>query len=264
MKGEKFLILGNDKKMISCCNKLRRMGYTAEMYDNCKDFDRFNNIVLPLPTIANRKIKGTDMTFDEFKQKLDCEQKVFCGNINVTSVENYYSYYYDEAFLINNSRLTAQGVLRLILDSIDCDLLELNAVVIGYGRCGKAISRLLKNCGINVVSASRRNKTLLEAHEDGIKAVLINQIDELVDSTDIVINTVPVNIIKREYISRLDSNDIYIEVASKPYGFDITETDVYNFRYILAESLPGRFVPESAGENIADTVLKILKEEVYG
>ena len=264
MKGEKFLILGNDKKMFACCNKLRRMGYIAEMYDVGKNFEDLNNIILPLPTVANTKIKGTDITLAELTEKLDCTQKVFCGNIDAAPFENYYSYYYDESFLFNNSRLTAQGVLRLILDSIDCDLLELNAVVIGYGRCGKAICRLLKNCGFKVVSASRRKETLLEAQKDGVNAIFIDEIDDFVDKTDILINTVPVNIISKKYISKLNSENIYIEVASKPYGFDITETDVYNFRYILAESLPGRFVPESAGENIADTVLKILKEEVYG
>ena len=34
MKGEKFLILGNDKKMFACCNRLKDIGYTAEMYEN--------------------------------------------------------------------------------------------------------------------------------------------------------------------------------------------------------------------------------------
>lgn len=264
MTGEKFLILGNDKKMFACCNRLKDVGYTAVMYDNDKNFTDYDNIILPLPTIANTKIKGTDITFDEFSGSLSCVQKVFCGNIDVTPFENYYSYYCDESFLINNSRLTAQGVLRLILDTVDCDMIELNAVVIGYGRCGKSICRLLKNCGFKVMSASRRKETIIEAYNDGIKAVPINQIEEFVDNTDIVINTVPVNIISTEYISRFKSKTIYIEVASKPYGFNITQTDVYNFRYILAESLPGGFTPESAGKNIADTVLKILKEEVYG
>lgn len=264
MKGEKFLILGNDKKMFACCNRLKDIGYTAEMYENGTKFEDFDNIILPLPTIANTKIKGTNITFDEFAGSLSFGQKVFCGNIDVVSFENYYSYYCDESFLISNSRLTAQGVLRLILDTVDCDMIELNAVVIGYGRCGKSICRLLKNSGFKVMSASRRKETIIEAYNDGIKAVSINKIDEFVDDTDILINTVPVNILSKEYISRLKSNTIYIEVASKPYGFNITETDVYNFRYILAESLPGRFVPESAGKNIADTVLKILKEEVYG
>lgn len=264
MTGEKFLILGNDKKMFACCNRLKDVGNTAVMYDNDKNFTDYDNIILPLPTIANTKIKGTDITFDEFSGSLSCVQKVFCGNIDVTPFENYYSYYCDESFLINNSRLTAQGVLRLILDTVDCDMIELNAVVIGYGRCGKSICRLLKNCGFKVMSASRRKETIIEAYYDGIKAVPINQIEEIVDNTDIVINTVPVNIISTEYISRFKSKTIYIEVASKPYGFNITQTDVYNFRYILAESLPGRFTPESAGKNIADTVLKILKEEVYG
>ena len=55
MKGEKFLILGNDKKMFACCNRLKDIGYTAEMYDNGKKIIDFDNIILPqLQRIANR------------------------------------------------------------------------------------------------------------------------------------------------------------------------------------------------------------------
>ncbi len=264
MKGEKFLVLGNDKKMIACCKKLGIMGYESELFNSSINLENFDNIILPLPTVANSKISGTDITLDELSEVLNGTQKVFCGNIDVSTFKNFYSYYYDESFLVNNSRLTAQGVLRLILDIIETDLLNLNAVVIGYGRCGKAICKLLKNCGVEVISVSRREESLIEAENDGIQTCHICNLTEATGKSDIIINTVPVNIISKECISKFNSNKIYIEVASKPYGFDINETDVYNFRYILAESLPGRFVPESAGENIADTVLKILKEEVYG
>ncbi|HCT17325.1 MAG TPA: hypothetical protein DIW36_08120 [Ruminococcaceae bacterium] len=61
-------------------------------------------------------------------------------------------------------------------------------------------------------------------------------------------------------MERLTSKNLYVEIASKPYGFNINETDKYNFRYILAESLPGRFTPTSAGANIADTVIELIKE----
>ena len=42
---------------------------------------------------------------------------------------------------------------------------------------------------------------------------------------------------------------------------NINEIDKYNFRYVLAESLPGRFTPTSAGANIADTVIEMIKED---
>ena len=77
---------------------------------------------------------------------------------------------------------------------------------------------------------------------------------------DIIVNTVPYNILDRGTMERLTSKNLYVEIASKPYGFNINETDKYNFRYILAESLPGRFTPTSAGANIADTVIELIKE----
>ena len=61
-------------------------------------------------------------------------------------------------------------------------------------------------------------------------------------------------------MEKLTKQNLYVEIASKPYGFNINEIDKYNFRYVLAESLPGRFTAESAGAYIADTVTEILKE----
>lgn len=267
MKGRKFLVLGNDKKMSACRDKLISEGYEADLYSYETGFDtisEYDNIILPLPTLANSKISGTDKSIEDLYRIIKKHQKVFCGNIDVSPYDNYYSYYYDEKFLLNNSRLTAQGVLRLIVDNVDVDLMKLKTVVIGYGRCGKEICRLLKSCGMTVISASRRKVTQIEAKTNGMEASSVEMLESLIPYTDIFINTVPVNILNKSFVSKFDHNKMYVEVASKPYGFDISKNDLFNFKYILAESLPGRFVPESAGENIADTVLKILKEEEYG
>ena len=74
-------------------------------------------------------------------------------------------------------------------------------------------------------------------------------------------NTVPHNILSKKTMEKLTKRNLYIEIASKPYGFNINEIDKYNFRYVLAESLPGRFTPTSAGANIADTVIEMIKED---
>lgn len=266
MNSGKFLIFGNDKKMQACIKRIREKGYEADLYAN-NGFDfikEYDYIVLPLPTIANSKINGTDMSFSEFSDAVNYRQKVFCGNINTSEYQNFYSYYYNDLFLLKNSRLTAQGVLRLIADNVDDDFIKIRVAVIGYGRCGKSICRLLNNCGLNVTSFSRREESVVYAEDTGINAYIFDSYKKQISDFDIIVNTVPVNILSNEEISQLNQNNIYIEVASKPYGFDISEADVFNFRYILAESLPGRFVPVSAGFNIADTVLNILKEEEYG
>lgn len=261
MKSDSFLIYGTDKKMMSCCQRLKSFGFEADMInnENTNCIGEYGNIILPLPTIANSKINGTDKTLFEFIAALNSQQKVFCGNIDARKYNNFYSYY-NAAFLIKNSRLTAQGVLRMISINIEVDFKDLSVAVIGYGRCGKAICKLLKNCSMNITSFSRRNESIVLARNDGMIADDLFNLNHNISDFDIIINTVPVNIIDRECLAKLSQRNIYIEIASKPYGFNVSESDVFNFKYILAESLPGRFTPVSAGYNIADTVLDIIKE----
>ena len=266
MKAESFLIYGSDKKMTACYERIKSYGYGADIlinYENA-DISRYNYIILPVPTIANSKINGTGISFNEFIDMLNDNQRIFCGNLDVSKYKNFYSYYYNEGFLIKNSRLTAQGVLKLISQNTDKDFKCLKVLVIGYGRCGRAICKLLKNCEMSVTSASRRIQTRIQAEDDGLTVRYLNDLSAVIDSFDVIINTVPVNIIAEDCISKLSQKNIYIEIASKPYGFDISRYDVFNFKYLLGESLSGRFTPVSAGYYIADTVLDILKEEVYG
>ena len=265
MISESFLIYGNDKKMISCMEKIRSYGYIADVMnvDENSDISKYNYIILPVPTIANSKINGTQTTMNELVDLLNDKQIVFCGNMDPTPYRNFYTYY-NESFLIKNSRLTAQGVLKLISQYVEVDFKSLSVAVTGYGRCGKAICKLLKNCGMDVTSVSRRVETRVLAEDDSMKISDIKDFNRNISAYDIIVNTIPVNIISEESVAKLSQKNLYLEIASKPYGFDISENDVHNFKYLLGESLPGRFTPISAGYNIADTVLDILKEEVYG
>jgi dipicolinate synthase subunit A len=263
MKVTKILLLGNDKKVQECRNRFISQGFSAEI-----EFDKtilnklqtYDCIVLPLPTVSNGLISGTDFTVEELLDNKRPEQYVFFGNIDLTGVSKCFSYYYDETFLLKNSLLTAQGVLKLLVENTDSCIFGTKVAVIGYGRCGKMISSMLKGFGTKVTVFARRNASIAQAYFDGYLSENISVINDVIGNFDVIVNTVPGHIITESGISKLSSNNIYIEVASKPYGFDINKTDLFNFKYILGESLPGRFFPRSAGINIADTVIEILKE----
>ena len=263
MKDNKFLVMGKDEKMLSCCRRLNELGLSAECCEACngdKKISDFENIVLPLPTVANGCISGTAVGFDDFCAVLDKSQTVFCGNVSCKRFPcKAFSYYTDEGFLIKNSRLTAQGVLRIVLENTEKDLHSMAAAVTGYGHCGREICRLLKKCGAEVTSFSRRSQTRVLAENDGVKADKIENINRRIKEFNLTVNTVPCNIINSG-LGGMSRENLYIEIASKPYGFNIADTDKYNFRYILAESLPGRFTPVSAGINIADTVYSLTGE----
>lgn len=263
MQGEKFLLLGTDRKMMSCKKRLEEKGYFAVCLDGedvAYALARYNNIILPLPTVANGYITGTRLSVAELVENIGDEQRVFYGNLNGNPFGKNGISYYNESFLVINSRLTAQGVLRLILESIDVDMYSLNVAVLGYGRCGSAVCRLLQANGADVTSVSRRAYSAVCAENERHRAIGFDEFFKEISNFDVIVNTVPYNILGKDSTERLTKRNLYIEIASKPYGFNINEIDKYNFRYILAESLPGRFTPSSAGVGIADTVIEIMKE----
>ena len=259
MKDNYFLVLGKSKRMLACAGRLEQHGYEAVCLDgteSCSEIKKHKKVILPLPTLDGERIRGTNLSFEKFCSLLAEDCTVFCGNISPGSFPcRAYSYYENEEFIAENSRLTAQGTLRLVLENTEKDISTLKIAVIGYGHCGREICRLLKSCSADVTSFSRRS----EAENDGLKADKTENINLRLSEFDMIINTVPCNIIDRNALRRLTQDNVYIEIASKPYGF-APDADNLNFRYIPAGGLPGRFTPVSAGINIADTVISMMKE----
>lgn len=260
----KILILGNDEKMQSCKSRLNELGFTTD----CINFDieskisEYSEIILPLPALADRYINGTDITLDKFISLLKKEQTVFCSNISAEIFPCRAISYYNNSFIQKNSRLTAQGTLKIILDIIKTDISTMCAAVIGYGNCGREICRILKNCGADVTAFVMRENSAVEAEENGIRSDKCSNIDGKLSEFDIMVNTVPVNIIGEQALESLTEKNLYIEIASAPYGFDVKKAGDYRFEFVLASSLPAKFTPIGAGINIADTVVA-LKEVNY-
>lgn len=268
MKTEKFLIAGNDIKMTECKKHLESLGYDAI---NCIDdvfwlqLNNYKNIILSLPTEINGVIVGTGEDINFLLKKVEQNQRIFYGNLKDNPFENNgYCYYLDKNFLEYNSKLTAQGVLKLIFDNIQSDITDLKIALVGYGKCGEAIGRLLIANDTDVTVFSRSLLSRINCEKQGCSWKNINEINSNFTDYDVIINTVPANIISSKAINSLTARNLYIEVASQPYGFDISEADLKGFKYINGYSLPGRFTPVSAGKNIAQTVMRMIKEGEYG
>ena len=268
MKGDNFLICGTDIKMTECKKRLSEHGFNAVCLhgdDFYRNLNNFTYILLPLPSIVDGFIPGTDLSIDCLNKHLNDDQFVFYGNIDTDIFgERGFSYYYKDSFLDKNSELTAQGVLRIISDEFSVSLDTLKVCVVGYGRCGKAICRLLRSQDIEVILISRNNNSGRRADMIDVRTDDITQLEQTAVGSDIIINTVPVNMFSNECLKKLTCKNIYIEIASYPYGFDVDKVYNYDFKFIPAKGLPGKFYPKSAGINIAEAVIEILKEGKYG
>ncbi len=75
-----------------------------------------------------------------------------------------------EGFLWENARLTAEGALAAVLNATERGLYGLPVAVVGFGRIGKQLARLLNAVGGRVTVYARRPAALAEARAMGYGA----------------------------------------------------------------------------------------------
>lgn len=159
-----------------------------------------------------------------------------------------------------NSRLTAEGALALTISSTERALIYSSVLVLGYGRLGKAIAETFSPlCKSIAVTAF----TLAETSDAGSKypTYFKREFASHLGEYDVVINTVPSNIIGEKDVEKLSPDALFLELASAPYGIAPALGDKLRAKYVLGSALPDKYSPESAGEALRACITSVIKEK---
>ncbi len=261
--------IGGDDRQKFTVSTLNENNFNVDIInmldDNIEFYDAF---ILPLPaTQDNKYIKGTDITVDDLIGIMPAEKTVFAGKLNDKIKKRFYEnkievfdYYQREEFALKNAVPTALGVLNFVMNNSTKIIPDMKIMVIGYGKCGRAILKVFNSLGANVIAASRKYLTVAEAQSNGISACLIKNINENVNNCDVVINTVPSPIFGKNFIDLIKKSTLIIDIASAPYGFDYGYAKESHKKIVRLPSIPGVYFPQSAGNIIADTIMNIIEE----
>lgn len=169
-------------------------------------------------------------------------------------------YYAREELTVLNCIPTAEGALGIAMQETARTIFGARALVTGFGRVGKAMTRLLLCCGAKVTVAARRQEDLAWARMMGAGAVPVEQLANAVEDMDLIFNTVPACLFRREVLIKLSHECLLIDLSSKPGGVDFEAAKEVGVRVIWALSLPGKVAPVTAAEIIRDTIHNILEE----
>lgn len=155
-----------------------------------------------------------------------------------------------EDYLAPNAAITAHCALSAALPRIKTVLPDTKALIIGWGRIGKCLARLLRNldCPVTVALRSDQDRNLLTAL--GYRAIPIHQIQP--GEYDLIFNTVPQPLLSAAALD-VHPETLILDLASAP---GLSGANVKPER-----GLPGRLAPQSSGALIAQTVITILKED---
>lgn len=165
-----------------------------------------------------------------------------------------------EELAVLNTISTAEGAIQIAMEETSRTIHGSNVLVMGFGRIGKILAKMLNGIGAKVYCEARKNEDFAWIKAYGYNLVPLKNLKNEISKFDIIINTIPSMILTREYLERVNKEALIIDVASMPGGVDNIVAKELGIRTILALSLPGKVAPITSAEFIKDTFYNILEE----
>jgi hypothetical protein len=248
------MFLGNDRRLAFCRDRLLAIGAGV-----CESI-----LLLPIPSSTDGvHVRDTDILLGAIGAipyecsvivcyGIDKAQRSAWAELGISVIELSRN----EEYLVANSRLTAEAVLRDILDGADgrapC---HLKIGIIGYGRIGQRLAALLAFLGARIRVFTSRTELSLDLCMLGVSGMdslclAGDEAGNALGGLDILINTAPARLIPPGAAGVLKNTRI-IELAS---GENIPPGILYE----RLPSLPAKRFPASAGYMLADAIAAAL------
>lgn len=171
----------------------------------------------------------------------------------------YFNILCDETFIVKNACLTAEGALAYVVLNTDDSIRGMPVLVLGYGRVGKSVTKLLKD---NYASVSVATD---DPTEYAIASIFADNVYKLsgyakhVGEYKAIINTVPIQILEGDTLRNVDKNCFLLDLASAPGGIDFAAAAEMGLKFMHALGVPGKVCPHTAGVYIKDIILNHLE-----
>ena len=160
-----------------------------------------------------------------------------------------------------NAALTAEGALALAVRESPRALIGSRCVVVGSGRCGRALATRLRALGAEVTLTARKKRDHLWAKLHGLRPLATAKLAAAAPGCDFLFNTVPAPVVGEGVLAALPEGALTVELASGAAGVDLAAAGRLSKKALYAPGLPGRTAPATAADILWRAVSAILREE---
>jgi dipicolinate synthase subunit A len=208
--------------------------------------NKVTHLLLPIPSFApDGSIRGGG-NLETILSVLPKDVTVIGGNLQHPALDGYETLdlLQDAIYVSENASITARCALKLLCDCLPCTLKDCPILILGWGRIGKCLARLLRANDANVTVYARKetDRALLSA--------LGYKTQDTPDPTGFraVINTAPAPVLP--------------DCPDAVFKMELSSVMGIGGRDVLwARGLPAIHAPESSGKLIAATIWRLLKKE---
>jgi len=280
-----FAIIGGDKRNIALAELLVQQGHDVKIFGfaeqerelpmQCKNFENVirgaQYIIGATPCshngiVFNAPFHGEPIYIDELFGMVEPHQVFIAGHVTANlwkAAKRHNVRLIDmlerEELLTLNAIPTAEGALKIAIEETDFTLHGSNILVIGYGRIGTVLCRMLAGIGANVTVVVNSAKAFAQAKSAFHTPVYFSEMNEFLHNTDVVYNTVPSTVLDSTNMHFLKSNTLIIDLASPPYGVDVIAGRDLGLKILFSSSLPGKVAPATTAAYMLDTIWEIIR-----
>lgn len=208
------------------------------------------HLLLPVPSFdADGTIKGGG-DLDELLSILPKNITVVGGLLPEIPGYKTMDLLKEPSYLAQNAYITAHCAIRLAMLRLPVTMRGCKVLIIGWGRIGKCLTRLLRALEADLTVAARKESDRSMAKALGYAAIPPEEMADELDQYRLIFNTVPAPILSAEQAADCNARCLKIDLASIP-GIDAPDV-------LWARGLPGKYAPESSGVLIAKTAIRLL------
>lgn len=163
---------------------------------------------------------------------------------------------------ILNSIPSAEGAIQMAMEATDFTLHGSTVIVVGFGRCGITLARMIHGIGAKTKVAARKPRDLARIREMGLEPLNYGQLAQQIGEADIIFNTVPVVVLDRALLKMVKPGVYICDIASSPGGVDYAAAKELGINAVLAPGLPGKVAPKTAGLILAEVIPELIAAEL--
>jgi len=287
IENKKFCIIGGDLRNVKLAESISESGNSVNIYGfNKASFDiKFNQsstieeavkgsdvVIGPIPCSndndsINSPFHSDKILIQDVFKCMDENQIFIAGRISEKILHQAQAckiFSIDmldrEEMAVLNAIPTAEGAIQIAMEEMPITLHNSNALILGYGRIGKTLAKMLQGIGANVYVEARKYADIAWIKSYGYKPVSLAELSQTVKEMNVIFNTIPSIVLNYDILKILNPECLIIDLASKPGGVDFDKAKELGLRAIWALSLPGKVAPVTAAEFIKDTVFNIIEE----
>ena len=257
--GEKrFAVIGEDGRQRAAAALFAQLGFPVA---GAEGLAKADVVVLPTP------LSAAGVSLQELLSQIRPGAAVFAGAINeeergeaaAAGISLIDPLAWEELAVLN-AIPTCEGAIEILLKEREETLWNSRVLILGFGRIATLLAQRLAGFGAQVTIAARRAEVRALASAQGYRTLEIDLLQETAGGFEILVNTVPAQLINRDVIGALNPNVFVLDLASAPGGVDLDAAAQKGIRTVWARGLPAKCAPKTAGRFLAQTVLRIMEE----